>query len=70
MATSSAHAHGLPAAEQALAAGVDGIEHCSCLTDTGVLVPDHVVTALVERQVPVGAATGSPPDVPPGRRRR
>lgn len=32
----TAHAHGLPAVEQALAAGVDAMEHCSCLTDDGV----------------------------------
>lgn len=28
----TAHAHGTPAVEQAIAAGVDGIEHCSCVT--------------------------------------
>lgn len=26
------HAHGLPAVKQAIEAGVDGIEHCACLT--------------------------------------
>jgi imidazolonepropionase-like amidohydrolase len=26
------HAHGLPAVEQAIEAGADGIEHCACLT--------------------------------------
>ena len=31
----TAHAHGTPAVQQALAAGVDGIEHCSCATDRG-----------------------------------
>jgi imidazolonepropionase-like amidohydrolase len=32
----TAHAHGLPAVHMAMAAGVDGIEHCSFLTDKGV----------------------------------
>ncbi len=31
----TAHAHGTPAVEQALSAGVDGIEHCSCVTAHG-----------------------------------
>jgi imidazolonepropionase-like amidohydrolase len=31
----TAHAHGLPAVHMAMAAGADGIEHCSFLTDTG-----------------------------------
>jgi imidazolonepropionase-like amidohydrolase len=31
----TAHAHGLPAVQMAMAAGADGIEHCSFLTDTG-----------------------------------
>lgn len=57
----TAHAHGLPAVEQALAAGVDAMEHCSCLTEDGVRVTDEVLEALVERQLPVGAALGAPP---------
>ncbi|HEY9244266.1 MAG TPA: amidohydrolase family protein [Streptosporangiaceae bacterium] len=32
----TAHAHGLPAVHMAMAAGVDGIEHCSFLTDQGI----------------------------------
>jgi imidazolonepropionase-like amidohydrolase len=31
----TAHAHGLPAVHMAMAAGADGIEHCSFLTDKG-----------------------------------
>ena len=31
----TAHAHALTAVEQALAAGVDGLEHCTCLTADG-----------------------------------
>ena len=57
----TAHAHSLPAVEQALAAGVDGLEHASCLTEYGFAVPDGVLDLLAERQIPVGAALGSPP---------
>jgi imidazolonepropionase-like amidohydrolase len=28
----AAHAHGTPAVEQAVAIGVDGVEHCRCVT--------------------------------------
>jgi imidazolonepropionase-like amidohydrolase len=32
----AAHAHGTPAVEQAIAIGVDGVEHCRFVTDRGV----------------------------------
>ncbi len=35
----TAHAHGLPAVEQAVDAEVDGIEHCTCLTSSGIQMP-------------------------------
>jgi imidazolonepropionase-like amidohydrolase len=57
----TAHAHGLPAVEQALAAGADGLEHCSCLTETGMSVPDDVLDVLSERRTPIGAGLGVPP---------
>ena len=57
----TAHAHGLPAVLQAVACGVDGIEHCSCVTETGVDVPDELMEILASRQIPVGAALGTPP---------
>jgi len=57
----TAHAHGLPAVEQALAARVDGMEHCSCLTDTGIRITDEVLKTLADRQIPIGAALGVPP---------
>jgi imidazolonepropionase-like amidohydrolase len=57
----TAHAHGLPAVEQALAAGVDGLEHCTCLTETGMRVPDEVLDTLAARATPIGAALGVPP---------
>jgi imidazolonepropionase-like amidohydrolase len=49
----TAHAHWLAAIEQAVAAGVDGIEHCSCLTPGGVDLPDALVDILAERRVAV-----------------
>lgn len=49
----TAHAHWLSAIEQAVAAGVDGIEHCSCLHGTGADLPESLVAALAERGVAV-----------------
>ena len=57
----TAHAHSLPAVEQALATEVDGLEHASCLTERGFRMPDAVLGLLAERQIPVDAALGSPP---------
>jgi imidazolonepropionase-like amidohydrolase len=57
----TAHAHGLPAVKQALAAGADGLEHCSCLTETGMHVPDEVLETLASRGTPIGAGLGVPP---------
>ena len=44
----TAHAHGLPAVHMAMAAGVDGIEHCSFLTDTGVSQSEQDLARLAE----------------------
>lgn len=49
----TAHAHWLGAIEQAVAAGVDGIEHCSCLRRNGPDLPESLVAALAERRVAV-----------------
>jgi len=57
----TAHAHGLPAVEQALRAGVDALEHCSCLTETGVRISDGLLETLARRALPIGAALGAPP---------
>jgi imidazolonepropionase-like amidohydrolase len=42
----TAHAHGLTAVQSSLAAGVDGIEHCSCLTPDGVRTPPELAAGL------------------------
>lgn len=52
----TAHAHGLPAVEQALEVGVDGIEHCSCLTDKGIELTDALLDTLARSGVAVGGA--------------
>ncbi len=57
----TAHAHALAAVEVAVAAGVDGLEHCSCLTPQGPRVPAELLTVLVARQIPIGAALMAPP---------
>lgn len=57
----TAHAHALAAVEVAVAAGVDGLEHCSCLTPQGPRMPDDLLAALVARQSPIGAALMAPP---------
>lgn len=55
------HAHALAAIREALAAGVDGIEHCSFLTADGVEAPEEVLAELVARQVPVTTTAGLRP---------
>ncbi|MGW7685620.1 amidohydrolase family protein [Kribbella sp. NPDC054772] len=42
----TAHAHALAAVRQAAEAGVDGIEHCTCLTPDGVVIDDDLLTEL------------------------
>jgi imidazolonepropionase-like amidohydrolase len=44
----TAHAHGLPAVHMAMAAGVDGIEHCSFLTDKGLSQSAEDLARLAE----------------------
>ncbi len=56
----TAHAHGLPAVEQVIAAGVDAIEHCSCLTETGVRLDEGLLETLARRALPIGAALDVP----------
>ncbi len=61
----TAHAHGLPAVEQAVDAEVDGIEHCTCLTPSGIQMPDRLLQRLASRGTVVcptlGVAAGSTP---------
>ena len=55
----TAHAHGTPAVEQAVAVGVDGIEHCSCVTDRGFgQVSEETVAALARSRIAVCPTIG------------
>jgi imidazolonepropionase-like amidohydrolase len=54
----TAHAHSVDAIADAVAAGVDGIEHCSFRTPEGVRVRDDLVAAIVARRIAVGATVG------------
>ena len=54
----TAHAHPLVAVRQALAVGVDGIEHCTCLTDRGPVLDAALLDALAAAKVTVCATAG------------
>jgi imidazolonepropionase-like amidohydrolase len=60
----TAHAHGTPAVEQAVAVGVDGIEHCSCVTDRGFgQVSEETVSALARSRIAVCPTIGVDPQL-------
>jgi imidazolonepropionase-like amidohydrolase len=59
------HAHGLPAVEQAIEAGVDGIEHCACLTPTGMDMRDSLLESFAQRRIAVCPTVGTAPDALP-----
>jgi imidazolonepropionase-like amidohydrolase len=61
----TAHAHGLPAVERAVDAGVDGIEHCSCLTHDGTRLPQVLTERLVAAGTYVCPTLGRVPGVDP-----
>jgi imidazolonepropionase-like amidohydrolase len=54
----TAHAHGLPAVQMAMAAGVDGIEHCSFLTDKGVSQSEQDLARLAGASTTVCPTVG------------
>ncbi|MGX7730488.1 amidohydrolase family protein [Rhodococcus sp. 2H158] len=59
----TAHAHGLPAVRQAIAAGVDGLEHCSCFTEHRIDLPESVLRQLAGSRIAVCPTLGKRPDV-------
>lgn len=64
----TAHAHGYPAIVDAVAAGVDGLEHCTFLTPDGVVAPDDLLATIVAQRIAVSATLGlvrSPASGPP-----
>jgi len=71
-----AHAHALSGVRQAVAVGVDGVDHFTCLTETGVVTPDDLLAEVVAAGITVDLTLGidagqsPPPDkMPPGIRR-
>ena len=57
-----AHAHGTQAIDDALAAGVDGLEHVTFMTADGVDdIPDSVLAGIVNRSVTLGMTFGMAP---------
>jgi imidazolonepropionase-like amidohydrolase len=61
-----AHAHGKQAIADALAAGVDGLEHVSFMTADGVDdIPDDLLAALAAGPVVIGVTLGVVPGTPP-----
>jgi imidazolonepropionase-like amidohydrolase len=65
----TAHAHGTSAVAQVIAVGVDGIEHCTCITERGFGdVSDETVAALARSQAAVCPTLGVDPlatELPP-----
>jgi imidazolonepropionase-like amidohydrolase len=61
----TAHAHALDAVRAGLAAGVDGIEHCSCLTRDGVRTPPELAAALAAAGTAVCPTLGRLPGLDP-----
>ncbi|MEU1587108.1 amidohydrolase family protein [Micromonospora sp. NPDC005710] len=59
----TAHAHALSAVEQALRVGVDGIEHCTCVTAAGARVPGELAGRLAASGLAVCATLGTDPAV-------
>ena len=61
----TAHAHSVPSVEVCVAAGVDGIEHCTCLTSRGIQTPQALISALAARGIQVCPTFGRLPGLPP-----
>jgi imidazolonepropionase-like amidohydrolase len=61
----TAHAHGLPAVGRSIDAGVDGIEHCSCLTRSGPQLPPDLAKRLATSATYVCPTLGNVPGVEP-----
>ena len=61
----TAHAHSLSAVEMGVDAGVDGIEHCSCLTTGGARLPEQLADRLSSAGVVVCPTLGKVPGVEP-----
>lgn len=62
----TAHAHAVTAVELCLEAGVDGIEHCTCLTPAGIEMSPRLAAAIAASGIPVCPTVGKTVEgVPP-----
>lgn len=57
----TAHAHSARSIADAVAAGVDGIEHATFMTADGVDAPETVIRAIAARRIAVGWTVGRDP---------
>jgi imidazolonepropionase-like amidohydrolase len=57
----TAHAHALEGILDGVAAGVDGLEHCTFIDGERVTAPDELIAAIVRRRIAVGATVGLAP---------
>ena len=49
----TAHADSLTAVEQSVDAGVDCIEHCSCVTEKGSALSEELVASIADRDIAI-----------------
>ena len=61
----TAHAHAVDAIRTALGGGVDSIEHCTFLTEAGIVVDDELLADLVRTGTPVCPTLGFMPGSSP-----
>lgn len=61
----TAHAHAAVGIELAVAAGVDGIEHCSFQVVEGIRADQALIEQIAARQIAVAPTIGRPPGGPP-----
>jgi imidazolonepropionase-like amidohydrolase len=61
----TAHAHSLAAVEDCVTAGVDGIEHCSCLAPGGAQLPGELARRLAAADLVVCPTLGRLPGIQP-----
>ncbi len=59
----TAHAHALPAVQQSVEAGVDGIEHCTCFTGQGLHTPPELVERIAAADITVCPTLGRDPSM-------
>ncbi len=57
-----AHAHSARSITDAVAAGVDGIEHATFMTASGVGAPEELIRVIAARRIAVGWTVGRDPD--------